>query len=376
MAKTIWIMSGETSGDIYGAGISRELKTLDPSLTVKGMGGQHMKAAGVDILVDSTELGVMGLIEVLKVYPMFKRIFNQLLAQVTEERPDAVVMIDYPGFNRRFGEKLHALGIPVIWYICPQVWAWKKWKIPTYARICTKMLVIFPFEKDVFKGTGLDTEFVGHPLVEELADAPRPAKRDEKQILLLPGSRMSEVGRLLGPMLETAIILQKQDPTLRFTIVTPRKSVKEVIDADLPSYRERCPELNVEVIDGVATDYMGGADAGIAASGTVTVQAALMGLPLVSTYKMHALTYAIASRLVKLDHFTMVNIVSRKEVYEEFLQKEVIPEDLAPALKRIMTGGERRAEQEADLQSVVELLGGKLPALRRAAQAILEVVEK
>ena len=369
-------MSGETSGDIYGAGIYRELKALDPSLTVKGMGGQHMKKAGVDILVDSTELGVMGLIEVLKVYPMFKRIFNDLLARVKEERPDAVLMIDYPGFNRRFGEKLYELGIPVIWYICPQVWAWKKWKIPTYARICTKMLVIFPFEKDVFKGTGLDTEFVGHPLVEELAEVLRPAERDPNKILLLPGSRMSEVSRLLGPMLETAIVLQKERPELKFTIVTPRQSVKETIDQDLVSYRENCPALNVEVINGTATDYMGEADAAIAASGTVTVQAALMGLPLVSIYKMNALTFAIASRLVKLDHFTMVNIVSRKEVYEELLQKEVTPENLVPALKRIMKGGERRVQQEADLQAVVELLGGKQPALHRAAKAILETIEK
>ena len=376
MAKTVWIMSGETSGDIYGAGICRELKASDSSLTVKGMGGQHMKKAGVDILVDSTELGVMGLIEVLKLYPMFKRIFNELLARAKEERPDAVVMIDYPGFNRRFAEKLHAEGIPVVWYICPQVWAWKKWRIPTYARIVTKMLVIFPFEKDVFKGTGLETEFVGHPLVEELAEAPRPAERDPNNILLLPGSRISEVSRLLDPMLETAMVLQKERPELKFTIVTPRESVKDLIDKDLDSYRQRCSGLNVQVINGTATDYMGAADAAIAASGTVTVQAALMGLPLVSVYKMNSLTFAIAKRLVKLDHFTMVNIVSRKEVYEEYVQQEVCPEVLAPALQRIMKGGERREKQEEDLRAVGELLGGKQPALRRAANAILEVVNR
>ena len=166
----VWIIAGESSGDLYGARISRELKKISPDIDISGMGGEEMKKEGLELMVDSTELGVVGIIEVIKIYPTFKRIFNMLVDEAGKQRPDAVVMIDYPGFNLRYAKKLHALGIPVIYYVSPQVWAWGKKRIPEIARIVKKMMVIFPFETKTYDGTDLDVEFVGHPLAELLSE--------------------------------------------------------------------------------------------------------------------------------------------------------------------------------------------------------------
>ena len=162
----IWIVAGESSGDLYGAQLTRDLKRLDPTVEIAGMGGAKMREAGVRLLVDSTELGVVGIVEVLGILFKIIRIMLFLLREAEKERPDAVVLIDYPGFNIRLAKRLKARGIPVVWYISPQVWVWRKSNIPKLARYCTKMMVIFPFETEVYKGTGLDVEFVGHPLVE------------------------------------------------------------------------------------------------------------------------------------------------------------------------------------------------------------------
>ncbi|MCH2204538.1 MAG: lipid-A-disaccharide synthase [Lentisphaerales bacterium] len=368
----IWIIAGESSGDTYGARISRELKKLVPNVEISGMGGEEMKQEGLDLMVDSTELGVMGIIEVAKLYPTFKKIFNMLVEEADKQRPDAVVLIDYPGFNLRYAEKLHELNIPVCYYVSPQVWAWHKKRIPKIARVVTKMMVIFPFEKDVYKDTDLDVEFVGHPLAEILNDTTTATEREKDTVLLLPGSRFSEIKRLLKPFVETADKIRLTKPNLKFVIPAPREKIRDHIKELLPKLTD-CPG-NFTVECGNTTQWMRRAAAGIAASGTVTVQAAILGLPLISCYRLNPLTYLMAMTLVKIPFFTMPNVIEGDVVYEEFLQGEVRPEVLSPALEKILPDGRRYQAVQKGMASVVEKLGGKKGTLKRAAECIIETV--
>ena len=228
--RKIWIMSGEASGDIYGAALAQDLRKRGEKENVQveigGMGGPAMAAAGVNCTVDSTELGVVGFVEILKHIFTFIGIFRKLVRTVKAERPDAVILIDYPTFNMLFGRQVQKLGIPVIWYVSPHVWVWGKRRIPKLAKLCRKMLVIFPFEPEVYASSGLDTEFVGHPLLD-MVDARRDPDivRDKNLVALLPGSRAMEIDRLLNPMLATALEISRKHPELRFVITTPREKV-------------------------------------------------------------------------------------------------------------------------------------------------------
>jgi len=380
----IWIVAGESSGDLYGAELTRELKRLAPETEVAGMGGVNMRQAGVRLLVDSTELGVVGIIEVLGMIFKFVRIMLFLLNKVKEERPDAVVLIDYPGFNIRLAKRLKKLGIPVIWYISPQVWVWRKSNIPKLARYCTKMMVIFPFEVDVYKGSGLDVEFVGHPLVQIVQGRRDPAlKRDPDRILLLPGSRRNETKRLLYPMLEAAALLKQRHPSLQFVISAPREKVAEDILRDLREFQQKkhCPELaDIPVSAGRTPEFMQTCIAGIAASGTVTVESAIAGLPLVVAYRLNPVTYLLAGILIgKLfrNAFAMPNIILDRKIFEEFLQYQGSPAALADALERILPGGSRRQEVESGMEEMTrELSCGITGAGINAARCILNVIEK
>lgn len=375
--KKFWIIAGEASGDIYGAALARELRQIaadnNEEIDIAGMGGNAMKEAGIRIKVDSTELGVIGIFEVLKSIFTFIRIFFYLLNEVKKERPDAVILIDYPGFNLRFAKKLYRLGIPVYWYVSPQVWVWGKKRLPVLARICAKMLVIFPFEVDVYAPTGLEAKFVGHPLVDVIARRKDPGiTRDPNSFLLLPGSRSGEIDRLLFPMLETTLELRKKHPDLRFTLAAPREKIAAMCREKIAAFRRKHPELpEIEIVVGNTGKLQQSAGTGLAASGTVTVECALSGLPLVVGYKLNFFTLVLARILVTLfrGYFTMVNIIADKEVYKELLQWHFCKEEIIPAVEAILPGGSRREEVEKDMQNVASLLGSasETPALRRAA---------
>lgn len=373
--RTIWIIAGESSGDAYGAQLARELCDLDPGLCVRGMGGEAMAAAGVEIMVDASELGIVGLVEVVKHLPTFVRILRRLTQRAAAERPAAVVLIDYPGFNLRFARRLHRLGIKVVYYVSPQVWAWGQGRVPRIAQLVDKMLVIFPFETDVYAGTGLDVEFVGHPLLETLAAGRNPElAREPDTVLLLPGSRMAEVNRLLPVMLETAAALRRRRPRLRFVVAVPRQAMAGHVAALLRRFgvgAGRNP--HVDVVVGQTRAWLQRATVGIAASGTVTVEAAILGLPLVVVYRLHWFTCWLAQRLVKLPFFTMVNLVAGSQVFEEFLQGAVHPANLVRAVEAILPGGDRAATVATGMAAMVEALGGQESAGRRAAGAVLGV---
>jgi len=362
--KNFWIIAGEASGDMYGAELARELRKIAEAkgekVNITGMGGPKMMAAKVPVKVDSTELGVMGIFEVTRILFTFIKIFFKLVKEARQERPDAVILIDYPGFNLLFALAMHRAKIPVIWYVCPHLWVWGKWRLPVLARICRKMLVIFPFEEEVFAPTPLKATFLGHPLSEIVAARLNPElQRDDNTFLLLPGSRKMEIDKLLVPMLESVTQLQKERPELIFHLAAPREKIAAMCKEKIDEFRKKypdCPEISISCGDtGV---WMQRAATGLAASGTVTVECALSGLPLVVGYKLNLMTLFLARILVKLyrGFFTMVNIIADKEVFQEFLQWHFAPKELLPAIKAILPGGSRRAEVEAGIKAVADAL--------------------
>ena len=358
---------------MYGARLARQLRELEPGVELKGMGGEAMREAGVELLADSTELGIVGFVEVVRHLPMLLRLFRGLVSRAIREHPDAVVLIDYPGFNLRFARRLRAAGIRVVYYVSPQVWAWGRRRIPKIAGTVDKMLVIFPFEPGVYAQTHLDVEFVGHPLVAILGEKRLQTSRDAETVLLLPGSRESEVRRLLPVMLETARLLHAEGVGLRFVVPAPRAEIAALARELLGAARARgggdLPP--VDVVTGETTDWLQRAAAGIAASGTVTVEAAVLGLPLVVAYRLNWLTYRLARMLVKVRFVTMVNLVCDSMVFEEFLQDEATPQNLGEALAAILPGGARRAGVLQKAEEAVSALAGQGDGSRRAAKAIL-----
>ena len=375
--RCIWIMAGESSGEAYGALLAERLWEQDADLVIRGMGATAMSEAGVDIIVDSSDLGIIGLVEVLKHYPMFRRIFWGLVERASRERPDAVVLIDYPGFNLRFAKQLHKLGITVIYYISPQVWAWGKRRIPVIAEVVDKMLTIFPFEPEAYAGTELDVEFVGHPLLEVLAPyRERGIEREESTVLLLPGSRRSEVDRMLPVFVETSARLALERPDLNFVVAVPTGSVSGHVRGLLASLVLAVPDCpHIGLVEGETREWLCRASVGIAASGTVTVEAAILGLPLVVAYRLNVLTFALLRRLVKIPYFTMVNLVAEGLVYPEFLQGDANPGTLSRALVQLLPGEPERVGAEEGMALAVSRLAGRSDVCKRAAQAVIGTME-
>jgi lipid-A-disaccharide synthase len=373
--EKVWIFAGETSGDLFGAYLAKRLIMMQPGIQLSCMGGSEMKAAGVDIMVDSTELGVMGLVEVLKLYPKFKRIFNNLVERARNERPDVVVLIDYPGFNLRFAAKMKTLGIKVVYYVSPQIWAWKKGRAPKIAHVVDHMMVIFPFEKDLYKKYDLPTTFIGHPLVEILKRGDE-AGRDPNLILLLPGSRNTEISRIFPTMYRCAEELKKRHPALRFVTLSPRATIADKLGELIAQLKSTDSDLEIERLTGQNDDLMRTAAVAIAASGTVTVQCAMLGLPLVSVYRVNPITHFFMKRLVTISYFTMVNIITDRLVYEEFSQGDYTVETVVPAIERILPDGPRRAEVLRGMVEAVSELGRPQPASRNAAEIVLSVASQ
>jgi lipid-A-disaccharide synthase len=383
--KKIWIFAGEASGDNYGAQLAKSIRKIEHQagneIEIAGMGAGKMKAAGVDIMVDSSELGVMGVFEVMKIIFTIIRIFFFLKNKAIKERPDAVVLIDYPGFNLRFAKEMHKRGIPVIWYVSPQIWSWHKSRIHKLAKYCEKMLVIFPFETEVYAKVDLDTEFVGHPLVDIMREQRDPSiVRDPNILVLLPGSRSMEICRLLRPMLETSVEIKKRHPALKFVISAPREKTLKHCEEIYNKFKRSHPDVpDMELSYDKTSYWQQKAGTGLAASGTVTVECAIAGLPLVVIYKMNFFTILLAALLVTLyrGFFTMANIIANKEVFEEFLQYDVKFRKLSDALERILPHGKRRKEVEADMKKMVESLSDEnITALDHAAKSCVEFLHR
>ena len=353
----LMVVTGEVSGDIHTAGILHELRKQIPDIEFCGIGGPRCADAGLDSAVDMSEMAVVGLAEVLPKYGFFKRVMNQMVSMAQTEKPDAILLTDYPGFNLRLAQKVAPLNIPTLYYICPQVWAWNRRRIPKMARLLTRLMVIFPFEVDVFKDTQLQVDYVGHPLVGQITsflETPQATLpwTSGKRVALLPGSRRSEVTRNFPTLLETAHILKKHDPEISIIAAAPDESIARQL-TDMSGQQDGI----ATIVHGQTREILRQATCACVASGTATLETALIGCPAVIAYRVSPLTYFLARMLIRVPYIGMVNLIAEREVCREFIQNAARPQSLADALLERMADGPERNRILEGYSKVREALG-------------------
>ena len=320
------IVAGEASGDMRAAGLARALKELDPSLQLSGIGGEHMRLAGVECFTDITELAVIGIAEVVKNLSRIKKVFDQTLKQIDKDPPDGVILVDYPGFNLRLAREIKKRGIKIIYYISPQVWAWREKRVLKIKKLVDCMIVLFPFEQNIYSKYGMKVDYVGHPLVDEIV-----VEKNQTEVLksiglsaskttigLMPGSRAKEIERHLPCMLEAAQILFKHNKERQFILLKAPTIPLKLIQDQLFSYKH----LPLKIYGSSIYDGINAMDAVMVASGTATLETALLKKPMVIIYKTSWLTYAIAKSVIKIPYIGLVNIVAGKKIAEELIQND------------------------------------------------------
>ena len=372
--KTLYFVAGETSGDMHGTALMASLHQQDPDLSFLGRGGPRMRErAGGEFVDWSESSSVLGLWEVLKQYRYFREQFKVTIQEIASHGPDAVVLIDYPGFNLRLARALRAQlpTLKIIYYISPQVWAWNRRRIRRMAKWLDLMLCIFPFEKDLYEQSGLRAVFVGHPLVESLRTSIDVA-RNPQLIGLFPGSRAREVARLFPLMLEVAKNLFRTRSDLRFEVAAASPQLSETI-TDMVS-QSGVPADVIRVTVGESTSLMQRAFVGVIASGTATLEAACFRLPFVLAYKVSWLTYVAARLVIKVKHLGMPNVLANKEVVPELIQHHATPAAVERAVVELLEKPERRREMISEFDQLAERLG-EAGSSDRAAAAILSVLK-
>jgi lipid-A-disaccharide synthase len=367
----IMISCGEPSGDLYAGALARELRALHPSLEIAGIGGDRLRAAGATVLADYRGIAVTGLVEAVRVLPRARAMYRQIVADAKRSRPDVFVAVDFPDFNFRVAEAMRRLGVPVVYYISPQLWAWRPRRMNAMRRFARLVLVIFPFEESIYREAGVPVEFVGHPLVElARAEGPRADIRrslgleaDKPVVALLPGSRPNELRAILPDLAAAAQRIAARVPAAQF-VVARAPGLADELFANLGG---------PAIIEQRADDVLAAADVALTASGTATVQAAIHGTPMVIVYRVSALTYAIGKPFVQVDTFGMVNLVAGRRVVPELVQADFTPQAVADEAVSLLTDAARAEQMRAALAEVRQKLGGP-GATKRAAQAILRVV--
>ncbi len=357
------VVAGEASGDLHAAEVIAELKTLDPGLETFGIGGDLLQKQGMTILHHAREMGIVGLFNVIRHLGMFRRIFRELLDRIAREKPDAVLLVDYPDFNLRLARRCKQMGLTVIYYISPQIWAWRRGRVRHIAKYVDHMIVIFPFEEDFYRQHNVPVTYVGHPLIDELVEpGPRASGRGPQagrqglRVALLPGSRRMEVNALLPAMIDAVRILGAE----AFIVQAPTidRTLLESIAPGLP------------IVPHDRGEAVAGADVALSSSGTATLECAVLGTPVVVVYRLSPMTYRLAKWLVRLPYFSLVNIVAGKEVVPELLQDEVTGVKIAAAVRTLLGNSDR---VRGELRAVRATLG-ETGASRRAAEAIMSVV--
>ncbi len=363
----VFLIAGEASGDAHGAALITALRELAPGVDCEGLGGPKMEAAGMTLMHDLASSAIMGFVEVVKHLGPIRTLFLRTVEHVKDTRPDVVVLIDYPGFNLRFAKALHGTGSPVVFYISPQVWAWKKGRVHDIKRYCRKMLVIFPFEEKIYRDIGMDCAFVGHPLMEHVdshrADA---SVKGDPVIGLLPGSRAQEIERLLPVMIDTARSLLHTHPGARFHVPC-------VNEARAAQVRAIARDFPLEVRVGGMYGVVKSARMCLVASGTATLETALLGTPFLIVYRTKPLTYWLARRLVAVAHIGIVNILLDRRAVPEFIQHDATAEKLVPAALGLIEEGPARKAMLAAFKELRSVLGGP-GASQRAAREVLAVL--
>ncbi len=374
MSRSLLVVAGEPSGDMHLARLVAHLRDGAPDLALWGIAGDACEAEGVEVLTHTREMAVMGLGEVLQRYGFFRRVFREVLAEAERRRPEAALLVDYPGFNLRLAPKLKALGIKVLYYICPQVWAWNRRRIPRMARDVDRLMAIFPFEPAVFAGTGLPVDFVGHPLVTRTANAvedpPAPLPGEGGvPIGLLPGSRGQEVARIFPALWRAAGLVEKELPEATFYVAAAGPETARQIE-DLSRTTPGGPTRR-HLVAGRTRDVLRQVRAAWVTSGTATLETALLGCPMVVVYKTSGLTYRAGRALVKIPHIGMVNLVAGREICPERIQREASPSRLAADILPLAGDSPERDRMKEGLRQVAEALG-EPGAAKRAARIVME----
>lgn len=375
--KRIMIVAGEASGDLHGSNLVRSALSLDSDLKFYGLGGENLRNAGIDLLFDLEHQGLFGFLEIVSSLRSTIGIYRSLKASLTRDRPSAVVLIDYPDFNLRLAKSAKRLGIPVFYYISPQLWAWRPGRVKKVDRYVDRMAVVFPFEPDFYQRHGVEVSFVGHPLLDVMGP-PRPKEEvktelgfDPSQPLLglLPGSRMSEIKAHLPLMLESAGRLNAGRPNGVSLAVAQADSLGS---GELTPFLELGPK-DVKLVAGRTHDLQNAADVILTASGTATLETALMLTPMVVIYRLKLLSYQIFRRMVKIEHVAMANLIAGEEVVPELLQNDARPDNIVTELNRILDSPEDRRRMVEGLTLIRKKLGGPGASLR-AARLLLETI--
>lgn len=343
--KKVFILAGESSGELYGSLLARALRARWGDVRIFGVGGQRMREEGVELVAEVS--GAFGLVELLSSLKKIKETFSTVVSAIRRERPDVIVLIDFPDFNIGVAREISDSGIPILYYVSPQVWAWRGKRVHTIARISDCVAVILPFEPELYEGTGARCEFVGHPILEEFASLPadkQSVKRDlglsgESPVLaLLPGSRDSELSRLLPVMRGVADQFRARRPEFQLVMPVAPNVKREKHSGPLGELADR----GVRLIDGDAVRVLAASDIGVVASGTAALQAAFVGIPLVVIYRLFPLTYFLGKMIVRVKYINLVNIMCDEMVITELLQKEARPGRIVEELQRILSDDAHR----------------------------------
>ena len=375
MSVRLLLSCGEASGDLYAGALTRELRALEPSLSIAGLGGPQFQAAGGRLIDDYRDIAVTGLTEAIAKVPRSFAALRRLVAAARAERPDALVVIDSPDFNFRLAPAVKRLGVPVIYYISPQIWAWRPGRLKTIREFADRVLVIFPFEETIYRDGGVPVEFVGHPLVDLSApsttrerflaqhglSAPAPT------VAILPGSRPNEVSRILPDLVASAVLIRARIPDVQLMV------------ARAPHLSDRLFEpveriaSGIAIVEGDTDTVLASADVALTASGTATVQTALHDTPMVIVYRLSPMTYRLGKHLVNVRTVGMVNLIAGEMIVPELIQDAFTPAAVAREAISMLTDRARAAKIREGLARVRAKLGGR-GASRRAAEAVLRVV--
>jgi len=375
------IVAGEASGDMHAAGLVDAIRSFNPLVTFSGLGGELMQKNGVELYANLTRHAVVGFWEAFKHLSFFKQNFDLILEKITETRALAVILVDYPGFNLRLAREIKRRGIKtkIIYYISPQVWAWKESRVELIKKIVDKMLVILPFEKEFYAHRGMDVEFVGHPLLDQVKATKAPEavlsslgllEKSRDTIALLPGSRQKEIERLLPAMLAAARILFKDNSLLQFILIKAPTVDQGLIERHLGTI-----PFPLKVVGQDRYNALNAVEFCVVASGTATLETAILGKPMVIVYKTSLLTWSLAKGLIRLPSIGLVNVIAGKKIVPECIQFEATAQKVASQIQSLYADQAKIQTIKEELKKVKAALGSP-GASRRAAQVVLEVIQR